>query len=303
MLIRSPAATADARPRPRSRREHGGDRGVHDPGGGRTRAGRVACATVSFALVADQHPMGRSGCRPDGGEVGDTTWSRPRRCSTRSATTARTVRRRPVRSSAGYAATFPSLRTSATPRPPRRCARPPSTGARAGRRRVSSTAPRASRRSIRQTRRRPRIRRAPRRTRSGARSTQRIKDRAAVRSFAASPSCSTHEADYYADGIDMTFQYKILLRPGRCVVQHASKTLLAYVIGLQLAARPAGALGGVFLGKIHEPCPARLDPRARRPRRRRGVPARRAATIRAAARGGDAAVRAARDAVRGTDGE
>jgi alpha-amylase len=61
-----------------------------------------------------------------------------------------------------------------------------------------------------------------------------------------------HEADYYADGIDMTFQYKIYFGLVDAW-QNASKTLLAFVIDQQLAARPTGAFGGVFLGNHDVP--------------------------------------------------
>ena len=61
-----------------------------------------------------------------------------------------------------------------------------------------------------------------------------------------------HEADYYADGIDMTFQYKIYFGlvdgwSGR------GKALLSFAIDQQVRARPPGAMGGVFVGNHDVP--------------------------------------------------
>lgn len=61
-----------------------------------------------------------------------------------------------------------------------------------------------------------------------------------------------HEADFYADGIDMTFQYLIYfgLVDGWT---KATKQTLSYVTALQVAARPAGASGGIFVGNHDVP--------------------------------------------------
>ncbi|HUJ63220.1 MAG TPA: alpha-amylase family glycosyl hydrolase [Kofleriaceae bacterium] len=61
-----------------------------------------------------------------------------------------------------------------------------------------------------------------------------------------------HEADYYADGIDMTFQYQIYfgLVDGWT---KGIKSTLSETVAAQVAARPPGAMGGVFLGNHDVP--------------------------------------------------
>ncbi len=61
-----------------------------------------------------------------------------------------------------------------------------------------------------------------------------------------------HEADYYADGIDMTFQYQIYFG----LVDGWTKSIkatLSETLAAQLAARPAGSFGGIFTGNHDVP--------------------------------------------------
>ena len=61
-----------------------------------------------------------------------------------------------------------------------------------------------------------------------------------------------HEADYYADGIDMTFQYQIYFG----LVDGWTKSIkstLSFTLAAQLAARPTGSFGGIFTGNHDVP--------------------------------------------------